>query len=131
MTKLKVEKSKREDIYKDIIRIPKRCRKTKGGKIIKEGELCLVSVPKTKKSVYAILRGCKKNQKSIFIDEYLRNKLGVEAGKEYKFVFKKIYFLDWICWAWNAADIGYRISLQIAFISLFLGIISIIISILF
>ena len=87
MTKLKVEKSKREDIYKDIIRIPKRCRKTKGGKIIKEGELCLVSVPKTKKSVYAILRGCKKNQKSIFIDEYLRNKLGVEAGKEYKFVF--------------------------------------------
>ncbi|MEK7558462.1 MAG: hypothetical protein AAB507_01390 [Patescibacteria group bacterium] len=121
---LKVGGVKTEDIYKDIVRVSAANRKNDCDRDIVEGSVCKVVVASNQKERYAILRGNKGSDTEIKIDEYLRNKLGIEKGKEYEFTFKTRWWYQF-CWPWSATDPGYRISSQIAVISFLLGLLSI------
>ena len=121
---LKVGVAKVEDVYKDIVRVPEANRKNDCDRNITEGSVCKVRVASNRTEVYAILRGNRDGDTEIKIDEYLRNKLGIEKGKEYEFTFKTRWWYQF-CWPWSATDPGYRISSQIAVISFLLGLLSI------
>ncbi|SRR3989338_4138341 len=129
MQKLKVIQGKLEEINKDIIRIHKSKRKTNSGKEIESGLVCRVFVKETGKNTYAILRGhldIGQNEGDICIDEALREKLNVKVNEnqEYSLEFKEASrWWGWWCWAWNASDPAYQISIRIAVV---LGILSII-----
>jgi hypothetical protein len=127
MLKLEVRKIEGSEVFKDIIRVHKLNRKNIRGELIETGLVCRVSVPSTSKCTYAILRGNDDGidkEKTILIDESLRDKLGVELGKEYKFIFEKTSrWWGWWRWAWSATDPGYQISIRIAMISIGISII--------
>lgn len=107
----------------DIIRVHKDYRKTKDGEVIKSGTICKVTVGDSN-SVYAVLRGLDttKNDSVIFIDQTLRESLHITPGKKYEFHFQVANLLGKLSWMWNTTDTGYRVSAQIAIISLILGI---------
>ena len=126
---LKVGAAKAEDVYKDIVRVPEADRKNDCDRNIAEGSVCKVRVVSNRTEVYAILRGNRNGDAEIKIDEYLRNKLRIEKGKEYKFTFKTRWWYQF-CWPWSATDSGYRISSQIAVISFLLGLLAIFLAVL-
>lgn len=130
MQELKVCQILKEDVYKDIIRVPEHFRVNENGENIVEGSICLVSVDAVKSKTYAILRGSDDTEPCLKIDERLRNKLGVHPGETHRFTFEKSDFMGWFKWAWDASEIGYRVSTRIAVISLVLGVISFAVSVL-
>ncbi|HBT80745.1 MAG: hypothetical protein UT43_C0046G0004 [Parcubacteria group bacterium GW2011_GWC1_39_29] len=128
MIELIVKRARKEDIYNDIIRVSKLERKDKNDHDIKEGSLCKVWVLETGRWVYAILRGneqYKNKETVILIDEYLRERLGIEKNNKYAFTFQRVWFLDWLQWAWSATNPGYRISMRIAIASVVLSVLGI------
>jgi len=128
-----IKKAKENEVHTDTIRVFEDRRKTPLGCEIKSGSLCKVKDETTGKHVYAILRGIEteeENEKGdIKIDESLRKVLSIDLKKglkiEHEFTFHKICFLEELYWMCTTTDYGYRISSQIAIISLILGILSI------
>ncbi|OGG65333.1 hypothetical protein A3D71_04610 [Candidatus Kaiserbacteria bacterium RIFCSPHIGHO2_02_FULL_55_20] len=127
MSILEVRQARREEVQKDIVRVPKDERKNKIGQAIEAGTICKILSPSTAKSTFAVLRGIEETGEEdvIRMDEYLRENLDVEFGKKYEFIFETKWWYRFV-WPWKATDPGYKISSQIAFISFGLGIISLI-----
>ena len=126
MNLLEVRAARSTDVYRDIIRVPEEKRKDCEGNKIKEGTVCEVSVHGSR--VFAVLRGniAQKGDnagrsEAILIDEFLREKLGVNTFEEHQFCFKKASYLEHYVFAWKAADSGYRISMQLGGNFLFYG----------
>lgn len=129
---LETKQLEKEEIYRNIVRVFDNERvDERSKKVIEEGEIARITVRETGKSIYVILRGNKNGEKTIKIEEYLRNRLGVDLNTKYEFYFKKAGIFGSYLFAWNATEVGYRISARIALISLLLGIISLFISIFF
>ena len=130
MIKLIVRPAKEKDVYRDFVRVYEENRKNKHGNKIKSGKIGKVKILPTNKSINAILKGTEENDKerNIYLDESLREKLGVECNKEYDFVFEENN--NWcgqLRLTWNATDPGYRISIRIAIVAFAFGVISILI----
>lgn len=126
--RLKVRLAQKEDIYRDIIRIPEQYRLDNEGKLIPEGTICLVLVNSRK--VYAILRGnLNVDNAEAQIDERLRNRLNLSVDKEEEITFKKSGLWGEFMWAWQASDPAYRISARLGFLSVLLGILALLITI--
>ena len=108
-----------EDVYRDVIRIPKVYRKNIAGKEILSGTICKVIVGN--ESVCAIIRGKLPEKSEIYIDGPLRKKLSVSLGQDIDVSLKEANFIDKGWWALNTTDPGYRISAWIALASMGLG----------
>lgn len=117
---LKIMPVPKEDVYKDIVRIPEQYRLDARGNVIPEGNICKVAVGG--KSAYAILRGCGDEIEPIIcVDERLRNSLGLSRGDDKEFRLTPVGFWGQYCWAWNASDPAYRVVARLSLLSVILG----------
>lgn len=67
---------------------------------------------------------------AIWLDERMRNRLGLKDGQEVEFSFRPVWLVGQTCWAWNASDPAYRVAARLAVLSLALGVIGLILGIL-
>ncbi len=106
----------REDVFKDIARIPEQDR---GG--IREGSICAISVNGHTK--HLIVRGLEDTLSGgIMLDEITRKAMGgIHEGMSYEFEIKEAGIWGHIKWACAVADRGSRISAWVGIISLALG----------
>jgi hypothetical protein len=125
--KLKVVAADRDDIYKDIIRIPEPFRKDNRERTIPEGKLCKVRV--MNKSVAAILRGYKNSTEAIIaLDEIQRNRLGISVDEDVEIDINVIGIIGEFQWAYRASEPAYRIAGKMGLLSLTLGILGLLLS---
>lgn len=131
MPLLKVVKAKRGEVLMDIVRVPKGKRNDLNGRTIEAGTVCKITLHSTGKSAFIILRGldCHESGDVILMDEYVREILGVDLGREYNFNFETRWWYRFV-WPWKATNIGYKISSEIALVSLILGALSIVLGLL-
>lgn len=126
--KLRVKQAAKEDVYRDVIRIAEPYRVNKKNLTITEGSICKVCVED--KFIYAILRGCgQDNSPNAYIDERLRNSLGVQLDQEADFFICKSGLWGEFMWAWKASEPAYKIAARLSLLSVALGLLSILISI--
>jgi len=115
--KLRVYPIFREDVFKDIARIPKQDR---GG--IREGSVCAISANGHTKQL--IVRGLEETLSGgIMLDEITREAMGnLQDGISYDFTIKETGTWGQIIWACTVADQGARIAAWVGVISIVLGI---------
>jgi hypothetical protein len=115
--KLRVYPLWREDVFKDIVRIPKQDR---GG--IREGSICTISTNGHTKQL--IVRGLEETLNGgIMLDKITRDAMGnLQEGISYDFTIKQTGIWGHIKWACTVADRGARISAWIGVISVGLGV---------
>jgi hypothetical protein len=123
MRTLKVCCLTKEDIYKDIVRIPQVHRIDKDGKPIEESTVCWIrGAPHVS---LAVLRGYRDSENAeIHMDERTRNRLGVQIGDSIKFEFETAGLWGQLKWAWGASETAYRVSSRLAVVGLILGILA-------
>ena len=127
MPKLKVFQIAKEDVYKDIVRIPETHRTDENGKTIEESTVCWVSG--TPKSSFVVLRGYQDSTDAeIHMDDSTRTRLGVKLHDSYDFRFKKAGFAGQLKWAWEASETGYRVASRLGIAGFMLGILSLILA---
>jgi hypothetical protein len=119
--KLRVYPLWRDDVFKDIARIPKEDR---GG--IREGSVCTISVNGRAKQL--IVRGLEKQlDGGIMLDEITREGMGqLQEGITYNFTIRETGIWGQVKWACTVADRGPRISAWIGVISIGLGVIGVV-----
>ena len=111
----------REDVFKDIARIPEQDR---GG--ICEGSICSITANGRTKRV--IVRGLEETLNGgIMFDEITRRAMGhLQQGIHYDFTIKEAGLWGQVKWACTVADRGARISAWIGVVSIVLGIIGVV-----
>lgn len=121
--KLTVHKmTRREDVYKDLMRIPEIHRLDHSGGHIPEGTVCKVTLTGGKSKRVAV-RGCEYEDARILMDGKIRDDLGVVEGSEYDFQLGVCGWLGHNVWACSASDPAYRIPARMAIWSMGVGII--------
>lgn len=124
--KLAIHEARKEEVYRDIARVPEAFR-TDGKGTIKEGELRRIHAGP--RSAFVILRGDQDSEEpTIKLDDVTRDKLGVKTGQSLEIEFDSPLFKKWR-WAWNATEIGYRVAAQISLVSFVLGVIGLVLGI--
>lgn len=119
---LLVVQAEKEDVYKDIVRIPEDQRREGHGFAIREATLCVVRTGEL--HTYVFVRGLTARSDAVMgMDDRTRNLLGVSTGQRYDFEIEPAGLVGRFVWAWNAAEPAYRVSSQVALVSLLLGII--------
>ncbi|MHB8347389.1 MAG: hypothetical protein ACYDHM_09425 [Acidiferrobacterales bacterium] len=79
--KLTVQCAAKEDVYKDILRVPEQHRLDARGHVIPEGSVCKIMI--SDRMAYGIVRGASRSlQPEIHMDERLRNLLHVEVSEK-------------------------------------------------
>jgi hypothetical protein len=63
------------------------------------------------------------------MDGNLRQKLGVRQGQWHDFTLESCSIFDEFLWLWQASDPAFRIAGRLGLISLFLGVVSLIIAV--
>ena len=118
--KLRVYPLWKEDVFKDIARLPEQDREG-----IREGSICAVSINGHTKRL--IVRGLEEQLNGgIMLDAITRKALGgLQEGMSYEFTIKQAGVLGQIRWACTVADRGARISAWIGLLSLTLGILGV------
>jgi len=118
--RLRVEAADREDVYRDIARMPEAYRTDCKGRRISEGEV--VKLTTRERSVFVLARGCGNSTEPIIrLDERVRNRLGVYTGQEAEFRIQQVRLPGQFRWAWSASDPAYRIVARLAVLSVVLG----------
>lgn len=122
--KLRIYPLWKEDVFKDIARIPRQDRGD-----IREGSICTVSVNGRKKLL--IVRGVEDTiSPGIMLDAITREAMGnLQEGMTYDFTVTKSEIWQQIKWACTVADPGARVAAWIGVTSLILGIVGIILGI--
>ena len=119
--RLTVKQGRREEVYRDIVRIPKCHRLDKSGKVIPEGQVWRIRVGE--KCAFVIMRGEQEDTKEIIrMDDVTRNKLDLRCDEPADIEFDH----PWWCgygWALTATEISYRIAAHLALASIVLGLI--------
>lgn len=114
---LEVHQVLNDDVHKDVVRIPEKYRKDVDAKPISSGEICKITVGEI--STYAVIRGEEgQNGKIIRIDEDKRKDLLLKLNARTAFRINKASIWGKLVWALRSSDPGYRISMEIALISL-------------
>ena len=114
--KLTVRQVSRDDIYKDLVRIPRPCRSSLG---IAPGTICKVTVAEHSKLV--AVWGRKTNRSEILMDAKTRRGLGLEDCLTYDFRLRAVGWIGQCRWAWHASDPAYRIAGRLGVVSVALG----------
>jgi hypothetical protein len=115
--KLRVYPLWKEDVFKDIARIPRGDRGD-----IREGSICTISVNSRTKQL--IVRGVEETlSPRIMLDAITREAMGdLQEGMTYDFTVTKAGIWRQIIWACTVADPGARIAAWIGVTSVMLGI---------
>ena len=90
MPKLKVCPLAKDDVYKDIVRIPETYRTDGKGRAIEESTVCWIvcGIEGVAVRCVAVLRGfITDSSQEIHMDERTRNRLGVNVNESYDFKF--------------------------------------------
>ena len=127
MPELDIHSAKAEEVYRDIVRIPENVRKDTNGQVIEEGRICRIS--SGGRHTLVILRGAKECQAThkppcIHLDEVTRKRLSLPGSGLAQFELQPVGWFGEFLWAWNATEIGYRISSRLGLLGLALGIIA-------
>lgn len=118
--KLQVCQAAREDVYRDIVRVPEKYRLSSNGRLIPDGSVCRITTPGG--TAFGILRGLGDSSKQeVHIDERLRNLLGLRLDDEAEFRFEPVGAWGQFLWAWNASDPAYRVAARMSLLSVALG----------
>lgn len=126
---LTVRQLAKEDVYKDLVRIPEPHRKDPEGRRIRESTICRLSGDSG--SALVTVRGTIGETEAIVrIDEKTRADLGVTDGTEYNFDIRPIWWVGQFWWAWNASDPTPRIRARLGLLSLVLGVIGLLLGVL-
>jgi hypothetical protein len=122
MVKLRVVKADRQDVYRDIVRIPEQFRQASDGTTVPEGEVCKITVRGNRRIAFVILRGKEDSQEQdVWLDERTRNRLGVLPGDEICLEMETAGLWGQWKWAWSSSDPAYRVSARLALLSVVLG----------
>jgi hypothetical protein len=114
---LRIYKLWREDVFKDIARIPEQDRGA-----IREGSVCKVTVNGHSKLL--IIRGLEEQLNGgIMFDDITRQAFKVQEGMRYDVQIEPVGFMRQIIWACTVADAGPRIAAWLAVISVGLGLV--------
>jgi hypothetical protein len=124
--KLEVHQVIRADVYKDIARIHHTQRNG-----LAEGTVCCLSVGNRHKLV--AIRGLPDREKGkIRIDDVTRSALGFQDFDgtfiEADFEVEKVSFIGRLRWTWTASEPSVRIAAQLGIVSLFLGVLSLVLA---
>ncbi len=123
-TGLEVQVLPIEDTWKDIVRIDNDSRKDKKGTHIHRGAICRISFGD--KSRWVIVHGLKHKKAVIQMDLSTRIGLDVELGDRCNFKLERLSWLRSLWFPWKVSDPIYRVPAQLSLISLFLGIIGLV-----
>jgi hypothetical protein len=123
--RLKVEKIAAEDTWKDIIRVKKDFRRDVNNKQIKRGAICRLSCGA--RSKWVIVHGRAAEGNILEIDLSTRLALKLDYGASYDFTLTRISWLTSLWFPWKASDPIFRVPAQLSLISLFLGIVAIVV----
>ena len=119
---LEVHRHSHDDVYHDRARIAEGHR---GG--VKESTICAISA--NGRSVLLEVRGLESDTNEIIrLDDRTRVALGVELGVRYWFAIRPVSWLGQFRWAWNASDPTARIAARLGLLSLFLGIVALLVA---
>ncbi len=117
--KLTVHEALKEDVYRDLVRVPEVHRKDMEGRTIAEAEVRRIRIGS--RTAFVVLRGWKDtSEATIRLDERTRNLLGVDLGENLEFSFESAWF-GGLRWAWNSTDIAYRTMAKLALLSVLLS----------
>lgn len=119
MSRLTVHSMPSEDCWKDMVRIPREYRADIAGKKIRKAEICKVTIGN--KSKLLAVRACPDKDARILLDSPTRVEFDLREGSAYEVEIRRVGWLGYWRWAWNAADPAYRVPAQISLISLLLG----------
>jgi hypothetical protein len=121
MPSLKVRMLHKDDIYKDLIRIPFKYRRdSKGQALIPEGRICKLTVS-GKSRLFSVRGKLHEEQPCILMDAAGRDALKLRVGSEYDFAIREVGWLGQFLWAWRASDPLYRVASRFGLVSLLLG----------
>lgn len=121
--KLAVKKSFERDSDSGVVRIHSRHRAD-----IRRGDICRLST--NAKSKLIAVRGLSDgDMDNIRLDFQTRQYFGLEAGNVYEFRLSKVCFLQKFFWQWNAPDPTIRTAAQVSLVSLFCGVLSLVIAV--
>ena len=132
--RLRVHCAPDKDVYRDIVRIPEKQRVDRQGRIIPEGKVCRVSAD-AKASRFLVVRGVEGiaghscAEPCIHMDYVTRRHLTVQFEQSCEFCLKPVRWWGELRWAWNATEIGYRISSRLAVLGFALGFLGLILAI--
>jgi hypothetical protein len=130
--RLTVHQASRWDLYRDLVRIPDSCRKDQHQKPIKEGRVVRLEFGSASRLVVVRgVEGCDVHKNCtdelcIHMDEVTRDHLKVAFRQVCDFRLKPVHRWGELRWAWNATEIGYRISAQLAAVGVALGVVALI-----
>ena len=127
--KLTVRQIPRQDIYKDMVRIPETYRLDVHDQKIPEGTICKLSMLGRGK-LLAVRGRLGMDRQEVFMDDKTRADLKVECGQDYDFQIRRTSWVGHIFWSARASDPAYRIPAKIALVSLILGVVGIALGIL-
>ena len=117
---LTVTKARKDDVYKDVVRINEKSRgDLRAGRVHK---FCTIE-----KSAYFILRGSDEESDvgKILMDDASRNTMGLLCGQKYIFEIIEVGFWGELRWAWGAVDPTYKVAARLGVISFALGLVAV------
>ncbi len=118
--KLRIQQLPREEVYKDMARIPEGFRMDKKGSPIPEGRICKVKA--AGRSKLLSLRGREGESGAVILmDAKSREDLSVAEGAEEDFTLTRVWLVGQFLWSWRASDPLYRIPAQVALLSAVFG----------
>ena len=124
--KLMILASAKEDVYRDIVRVPEQYRLDRKCAVVPEGSVCKLTV--ARRTAYAIVRGYTESMEPcIHMDERLRNLLSITKGAEVEVQFALAGLWGEFLWAWKASDPAYRVAAKMALLSVALGLMGLLI----
>ena len=125
---LKVDHLPPQDRWKDMARVPHRFRIDRNGNKIHRATICKVAIGD--KSTLLVSRGCPEDEAIIQMDSPTRDDLGVKVGDIREVELHPVWVWGYCRWAWNADDPAYRFPAQFSLISLFLGVVGLLLGVL-
>lgn len=125
--KLVVDEAREADVYRGIVRINKADRKTRGGKEVREGTVCLLTA--NKKRIFVWARGYERQNGVILLDDFQRSKLELQVGQDYEFQLRRMPIIGSLAWAFKHPDPIYRVGAWLGTLSVLLGVFAIIITV--
>lgn len=129
MPELQIDYLAKEDVYKDLVRVPEAHRLNADSQPIPEGTLCLVCVGS--RSARLFLRGNQaETSPVVLMDERTRNVLGVNVGQVVDLQVSPLGWWGQLLWAWNASEPAYRIAARLAVLSVLISVVGLVLGVL-
>lgn len=124
--RLTVCQSAKEDVFRDLVRIPEAQRLDRRERPIENGAICKITV--RDKSILATVRGCGEDELPpyVFLDRKQRDALGVSPPTAYDFDLRPVWLIGQCRWGWHASDPAYRLAARLGLLSVTLSVVSVV-----